>query len=151
MHVTTARVRYADTDQGGVAYHARYLDWFEVGRTEMLRELGFPYARLEREDRRLLTVFEAALEYHRPARYDDLLLIESRLADVRRVRLRIDTRILRQEGGDLLCTGHIWLACVDPEGRPAPIPPRFLEVVERASGKSGAAAGVGVEANRVRG
>jgi acyl-CoA thioester hydrolase len=138
MHVTTARVSYGDTDQAGVAYHARYLHWFEMGRTELMRDAGFSYARLEAERNLLLTVVEAHLEFPKPARYDDVLVIESAVGELRRVRLRIDTRIRRQAGGELLCTGHVVLACVDRQGKPCAIPDDVRERLGQAIGKTGA-------------
>ncbi|MAE96256.1 MAG: hypothetical protein CL910_16510 [Deltaproteobacteria bacterium] len=115
-YVSTVRVRYAETDQGGVAYHSNYLHWFEVGRTEMMRELGYPYADVERVEGVLLTVVEAHLQYHRPAFYDEVLRIESQVSDVRRVRSRIDTLVRRDTDGELLCSGHVWLASVNRSG-----------------------------------
>ena len=106
MHVCNTRVRYAETDQGGVAYHANYLNWFEVGRTDMLRALGHPYAAMERDLDVLLTVTEAHLTYRRPALYDEVLRIETLVSEVRRVRLRIETRIVRGDDDELLCDGH---------------------------------------------
>jgi acyl-CoA thioester hydrolase len=120
--VAWARVRYADTDQGGVAYHASYLLWFEEGRNEMLRELGRPYALVEKEDGVLLTVTEASLRYHRPAFYDDRLRIETRLVDLRRVRMRIETSIYSEDRGELLTSGFIDLACVTKAGRLVALP-----------------------------
>lgn len=122
MHVCTTRVRYAETDQGGVAYHANYLNWFEVGRTDMLRTLGQPYARIERDLGILLTVVEAQLSYRKPALYDEQLRIETRVTELRRVRFRIETRIVRAEDDELLCDGHVWLASVTREGQPIPLP-----------------------------
>ncbi|HMS16792.1 MAG TPA: thioesterase family protein [Planctomycetota bacterium] len=130
--VTTARVRYGDTDQGSVAYHANYLLWFEEGRNEMLRELGRPYALVEREDAVLLTVVEANLRYHRPARYDDVLRIETRLVSLRRVRLQLETSIFSEDRQSLLTTGAITLACVDPSGVPVALPQSLRECLARA-------------------
>lgn len=75
-HTTTVRVRYADTDKMGIVYNGVYLQYFEIGRTELLRAKGMPYIDLERSGV-LLPVLEARLQYHSPARYDDLLDIES--------------------------------------------------------------------------
>jgi acyl-CoA thioester hydrolase len=122
MHVCTTRVRYAETDQGGVAYHANYLHWFEVGRTAMLRDFGQPYAAIERDLGVLLTVTETSLVYRKPALYDDVLRIETRVTEVKRVRLRIDTRVLRVSDDEFLCQGHVWLASVTRDGRPVPLP-----------------------------
>src|SRR5690606_5890712 len=107
--------------------------WFEVGRTEMLREAGLTYARLERERGLRLTVIETGLQYHLPARYDDVLVIESRLTDVKRVRMRISTSIRNQTRNELLCTGHVWLACVTAEGRPCPLPEDVRELLTARS------------------
>lgn len=137
VFVTFARVRYADTDQGGVAYHANYLHWFEDGRNEMLRELGRPYSEVERLDGVLLTVAEAALRYLRPAFYDDRLRIETRLLDCRKVRMELATRVLRDATSEPLATGWIKLACVDRAGKPVPLPPALLECLRRAGGSQG--------------
>jgi acyl-CoA thioester hydrolase len=137
LHTTTARVRYAETDQAGVAYHSNFLLWFEIGRTELFRDLGLPYARLERERGIYLTVTETALQYHRPARYDDLIVIESRITDVKGVRLRISTNIRRQDSNALLCTGHVWLAAVSREGRPSPLPEDVRSLLRTAPSASG--------------
>jgi acyl-CoA thioester hydrolase len=125
-HACELRVRYIETDQGGVVYHANYLVYFEVGRTELMRALGCPYASIE-ELGFLLTVVESHLHYRASARYDDLLVVESSVAEVRRVRLKIATTIRRKADGKLLSDGWIWLACIDREGRVQPFP----EVLER--------------------
>ena len=81
MSVTTeVRVRYAETDQMGIVYYANYLVWFEVGRVELLRALGFSYSVLETEHECILPVVEATCRYRSPARYDDRILIETRPA-----------------------------------------------------------------------
>ena len=141
MHVCTTRVRYAETDQGGVAYHANYLNWFEVGRTDMLRTLGHPYARIERDLDILLTVTEAHLSYRSPALYDELLRIETRIMEMRKVRFRVATRILRAEDEGLLCDGSVWLASVTRDGRPIPLPESLAGVLsaelQSEEGKTG--------------
>jgi acyl-CoA thioester hydrolase len=137
MHVTTVRVRYAETDQAGVAHHASFLPWLEVGRTEMLRDAGYPYSRLESEDGVFLTVTEVGLHFHLPARYDELLVVESTVTDVRRVRVRIATTIRRQAGSALLSSGHVWLACVEGRGRPVPIPAGFLATLRSLASRAG--------------
>ncbi len=135
MHVCTTRVRYAETDQGGVAYHANYLHWLEVGRTELLRDLGQPYAEIERDLGVLLTVTETRLAFRRPALYDDLLRIETRVTEVRRVRVRIDTRILRVPDGEFLCEGHVWLASVTRQGQPVPLPRELGDALRGQQGE----------------
>jgi acyl-CoA thioester hydrolase len=99
MQVTTGvRVRYAETDQMGVVYYANYLVWFEIGRVELLRALGFSYRQLEEEHGCILPVAEARCRYRAPARYDDAILIEARPALLRGSVLKFAYRILRDAG-----------------------------------------------------
>ncbi|MFB6367138.1 acyl-CoA thioesterase [Paenibacillus elgii] len=103
------RVRYQETDQMGVVYHANYLNWFEVGRTEMIRELGMPYQALEARGL-LLPVIEADLKFRSPARYDDLVTIDTKVVELRSLRLQFAYEIKR--GEEVLVTGrtqHVWL------------------------------------------
>lgn len=116
----TIRVRYAETDQMGVVYHARYLDWFEVGRTEMIRSCGMEYRTLE-EKGLLLPVIDLTVQYRKPARYDDWVVIETRLTGFGSVRLEFAYEIRKQADNELLVTGttrHMW---VNREWRPARI------------------------------
>jgi len=101
-----------------------------VGRTEFLRELGYPYAAMER-DGLVLAVVEAHLSYRAPARYDDLLRIETTFEELRRVRTKIATRVLNEETGQLLAEGWIWLASLDTEGRVAVFSAAAKEVLQR--------------------
>ncbi|SCW54674.1 acyl-CoA thioester hydrolase [Paenibacillus tianmuensis] len=103
------RVRYQETDQMGVMYHANYLNWFEVGRTEMIRELGMPYQALEARGL-LLPVIEADLKFRSPARYDDLVTIDTKVVELRSLRIQFAYEIKR--GEEVLVTGrtqHVWL------------------------------------------
>ncbi len=102
-HRHPIRVRYADTDAMGVAYNGVYLTWFEVGRTEWLRARGLPYRAVE-EKGLTLPVVEAHLRLRRAARYDDMLDVEARLAEIRSRSLRFDYRILR----DGVCLADGW-------------------------------------------
>ncbi|WP_088832668.1 acyl-CoA thioesterase [Paenibacillus tyrfis] len=105
----TLRVRYQETDQMGVVYHANYLNWFEVGRTEMIRELGLPYQALETRGL-LLPVIEADLKFRSPARYDDLVTIDTKVVELTSLRIRFAYEIKR--GEEVLVTGgtqHVWL------------------------------------------
>lgn len=124
--VTTVRVRYEETDQGGIAHHSRHVVWFETARTEWLRQLGKPYRELEKEGIRLL-VSEVLVKYHHPAFYDDLLEIEARLLSARGARLEIGY-IVKAPGGELVCTGSTTLACIDSDrGRPRRLPEFFRD------------------------
>ena len=121
MHVTQIRVRYGETDKMGVVYHANYFQYFEVGRTDLIREYGKTYATLEAEGV-LLPVVELDARFHLPARYDDVLLIETRVTDVTVVRVRFAYTIRRQGDDGLIAEGSTVLASVTSGGRPQRMP-----------------------------
>lgn len=105
----TLRVRYQETDQMGVVYHANYLNWFEIGRTELIRSLGMPYQAIEAKGL-LLPVIEAELKFRMPAKYDDIIAIRTRIEEYTNVRLHFSSQIVR--GEELLVSGgtrHVWL------------------------------------------
>ncbi|HIH05376.1 TPA: acyl-CoA thioesterase [Candidatus Woesearchaeota archaeon] len=102
---TEQRVYYADTDHGGVAYYASYLRRFEVGRTELLRELGIEQGELDREGI-LLPVVEVKCEYKSPALYNDIILIETSIMKIGNKSITFSYGILRKEGRKLLAQGH---------------------------------------------
>jgi len=118
-HETHVRVRYGEVDRMGVVYHAHYLAYFEQGRTEFLRAQGSTYREVE-EGGTLLVVVDVGIRFLRPARYDDLLRVRTRLAEARGARLRFEYELLR--GDDLLATGHTTLAATDLAGRPRRLP-----------------------------
>ena len=99
------RVRYAETDQMGVVYHANYLVWFEVGRVEMLRSFDLPYSRLEQEFGCMIAVAGAEVRYRSPARYDDDIAVRTRLLAMRGPVLRIGYQVVRAGEDKLLCEG----------------------------------------------
>ena len=103
---TLARVRYKDTDQMGVVYYGNYFTFFEVGRVEYMRERGIAYKQMEREDDSYIMVTEASCRYLRPARYDDLLRIRTRVSESRRRSIRFSYEILRHDSSELLATGE---------------------------------------------
>jgi len=123
-HVSSAavRVRYAETDQMGFAYYGNYMAWFEVGRCEWLRSLGWSYRELEARDAVMLPVIEAHCEYRRPARYDDELLIRARGELLSPVRIRFTYEVVRADGGAVLASGHTVHASTDLSGRPKRLP-----------------------------
>jgi acyl-CoA thioester hydrolase len=104
----------------GVVYHAEYLVWCEVGRTDYIRSLGLPYAELERRGT-ILAVAEATIRYHTPARYDDLIRVETRLVDVRSRAISFEY-LIRNVTGDRLATARTLLVSLDRDGRPSSIP-----------------------------
>lgn len=128
-HETRVRVRYPDTDQMGVVYHGRYLEYFETGRTELLRDFGLAYSTIEAGGI-LLPVLEAHVVMRRPARYDEMLTIVSFLRELPTARLHIDYEIRRD--GELLVTGSTIHAFTTADGmRPVRPPREFMEVMTR--------------------
>jgi acyl-CoA thioester hydrolase len=123
------RVRYAETDQMGVVYHSHYLVWCEVGRTEHLRSLGTDYATVEKAGT-TLAVAEASLRYHAPARYDDLVRIETTLSSVRSRVITFDYVITNAESGARLVTARTALIALTPEGKPHSLSARMRELLE---------------------
>ena len=123
-HRTTCRVIYADTDNMGVAYHANYLRWFEIGRTEMFRALGIPYKRIETEGI-FLPVSEVHCKFMIPAKYDDMLDIEVSLDTHIKGGMKFDYRIFSDEGEKIHAEGYTRHAFVDRNGRVIR-PPKFL-------------------------
>lgn len=116
-HKTSIRVIYADTDAMGVVYHTNYIKWFEVGRCELLRGIGYPYARLE-EEGILLPVAECSCKYKQPAVYDDMLEITARVAEMKGATVILEYEIRRLETGELLVTGATKHAITDPKFKP---------------------------------
>lgn len=124
--ITHLRVRYAETDQMGVVYYANYLVWFEVGRTEWLRETGWSYREME-ADNISLPVIETRCEYHQPVRYDDEIEIRTRATLLTPVRIRFDYDVVR--AGDIVAaSGHTMHAALGSTGRPRRMPRRVLEM-----------------------
>lgn len=121
-HRSQFAVRYHETDQMGVVHHAVYVHYFEVGRTEMMQAHGLDYAEMERRGS-LLAVVDVGLRYVAPARFGDVLVVETTLTSVERVRVQFQYRVLRSgEDEQLLARGHSLLACVDRDLNPARIP-----------------------------
>jgi acyl-CoA thioester hydrolase len=112
------RVRYAETDQMGVVYHANYLVWCEVGRTDYIRRFGTTYAKLETQGIRL-AVTEAALRYHAGATYDDPIVVETRLVSVRSRSIVFSYEIRHETTGKLLVSASTTLMSLGADGRPA--------------------------------
>jgi acyl-CoA thioester hydrolase len=121
---TTIRVRYADTDRMGVVYYANYFVWFEVGRTEWLRDNGWSYRDMEADGGVMLPVIEAHCDYRQSARYDDILEIRTRATLLTPVRVRFDYEIVRTSDTVVAATGHTVHAALDAGGRPRRLPDR---------------------------
>ena len=115
-HVTTVRVTYRMTDQMGVVYYGNYLELFEIGRTELLRATGLTYRQME-SDGYYLPAVHVACDFLSPARYDDLLLIQTRISHLSRIRIDFTYEILRAEDQALLCRGVSRHAIIGNGGR----------------------------------
>lgn len=126
------RVRYAETDQMGVVYHANYLVWFEVGRVELLRQMGLNYREMEREHGCMIAVVEASARYRAPARYDDELVIRTRMTGVRKSMVRFVYSVDRASDGLVLCTGETVHVAVGRDMRRRDLPEGFLEYFREA-------------------
>lgn len=124
------RVYYEDTDAGGVVYHAQYLNFMERARTEWLRALGFEQDDLAAADQVVFAVRRAEVDFRRPARFNDALVVSSRLQRLRRASLTFDQEIRRESDGELLVQAQVQVACVHAGRlRPAPIPERILREI----------------------
>ena len=127
-HTTSIRVRYRDTDKMGVVYHGVYLEYFDTGRTEMLRDFGMPYTSIE-ENGFMLLVLEAAVQIKNSARFDDLITVRSMMHSMPTARFQIDYELLYND--TLLATGHTVHAFVSAETmRPVRPPKDFLVLME---------------------
>lgn len=111
-NTTEIRVIYADTDAMGVVYHTNYIKWFEVGRCELLRNIGYPYAQLEQEGI-MLPLAECSCKYKVPAVYDDILEIKAAISEIKAATITIEYVIRRKETGELLVTGMTKHAVTD--------------------------------------
>jgi len=122
---TSIRVRYAETDQMGVVYYGNYFTWFEVGRVEFCRQLGFEYKKMELEDDSYIVVAEASCRYKRPARFDDLLTIRTRVTEAQRRTIRFGYEILNAASGEIVATGETLHVICDHTGRPKSLPEKY--------------------------
>jgi acyl-CoA thioester hydrolase len=121
------RVRYAETDQMGVVYHSNYLIWFEVGRVELIRSLGLDYKRMEEEEGCGIAVVDVHVRYRSPARYDDELVVETRLLAARGAVVKFGYRVLRIPDGTLLCEGETVHVVVGKDMKKMCLPAKYAE------------------------
>ncbi|MCL2005719.1 MAG: acyl-CoA thioesterase [Planctomycetaceae bacterium] len=118
-HEVQVRIRYQETDKMSIVYHGNYFTFFEIGRTEYLRNCGYTYRKME-EEGVFAVVVKAECSYHKAAMYDDLITIKTTIKRITRVKIEYGHQVLR--GNELLATGHITLAFVDAEGKLRPAP-----------------------------
>ena len=127
------RVRYAETDQMRVVYHSNFFIWFEIGRVELLRSLGFSYRELE-SDGYHLPVAEARCRYKAPALYDDTLVIRTRLVNLRPSLITFGYQTIRQSDGALLAEGESTHIVVGSKKKKIQLPEKYLAAFRRAIG-----------------
>ena len=128
--ITEIRVRYADTDQMKMVYYAKYFEYFESGRSDLLRDIGLPYPEIERMGFHL-PVIEAHAKYHKSARYDDLLRVTTILRERPLAKIRLEYQIHNAETNDLLVEGYTIHTFIDTATqKPKRAPERFLEAIE---------------------
>ena len=129
------RVRYAETDQMGVVYHANHFIWFEVGRVEFLRQLGFSYREMEKEDACFIAVVDARCRYKAPARYDDEIIVRTHIKNVRESLVHFGYELVRVSDGTVLAEGETTHIVTDPQMNVRPIPEKYMRVFQQAVGR----------------
>jgi len=135
IHRHKCRVLYGDTDSGGVVYYANYLRYFEAGRTEFMRDLVSSYKELE-DMGYILPVVECYARYKASAFYDDLLIIETSLVEVKKVSCRFHYRITREGEDKLLLTGYTVNAVTNRDGKLTKLPADFVERLKKVQGQA---------------
>ena len=129
------RVRYAETDQMGVAYHSNHFIWFEVGRVELMRQLGFSYKDMEQIDNCHMPVVDARCRYRVPAVYDEEVIVRTHLKNVRESVVRFSYELRRAADGRLLATGETMHIAVDSEKKITVFPEKYMKALRAAIGK----------------
>ena len=135
VNETRLRVRYAETDQMGVVYHSNHLIWFEIGRVELIRQLGFSYRDMERDDGCFIAVAEARCRYRAPIYYDDEVIVRTKLKSVRESVVHFSYELVRGGSGALLAEGETTHIVTDANFKIAALPDKYLKVFREAVGK----------------
>jgi len=127
---TKVRVIYADTDAMGIVYHTNYIRWFELGRNELMRQLGVAYTELEKLGLNL-PLTKVSCHYLASARYDQLLVIETGFDYIKRASIRFNSKIWDENREKILVEGYTTHACTNREGKIRRIPPLLLELTDK--------------------
>ena len=135
INETRLRVRYAETDQMGVVYHSNHLIWFEVGRVELLRQLGFSYRDMEREDGRFIAVAEATCRYRAPVYYDEEVVVRTTLKTVRESVIIFSYELLKADSEKLIAEGETTHIVTDSNMKVAELPKKYFTAFRAAIGK----------------
>ena len=133
---TRLRVRYAETDQMGVVYHTNHLVWFEVGRVELMRQMGFSYRDLEQDDGRFIAVAEVKCRYRAPVYYDEEVVVRTRLKSVRTSVVVFSYELVRVQGETLLAEGETTHIVTDSSMKIVPLPEKYLKAFRAAVSRS---------------
>jgi acyl-CoA thioester hydrolase len=129
------RARYAETDQMGVVYHANHFIWFEIGRVDFMRQLGFNYRDMERDHGCFIPVVDARCRYKAPARYDDEIIVRTHLRNVRESVIHFGYELVRASDQEVLAEGETMHMILDAKMKPAPLPENYLKAFRNAIGK----------------
>ena len=129
------RVRYAETDRMGVVYHSHFVIWFEIGRVELMRQLGFRYRDMEENENCHIPVADLHVRYKEPALYDDEILVRTRLKDVHRSLLRFHYEILRASDQTVLAEGETTHLVVDGKLKRRSLPQKYVAAFSEAVAK----------------
>ena len=132
VNETRLRVRYAETDQMGMVYHSNHFIWFEVGRVELLRQMGFSYRDMESQDNRFIAVAEATCRDRAPARYDEEVLVRTRLKSARDSMVHFGYELVRLSDGALLAEGETTHIVTDAQMKIAVLPDKYLNAFRAA-------------------
>jgi acyl-CoA thioester hydrolase len=124
---TKLRVRYAETDKMGVVYHSNFVIWFEVGRVELLRQLGFQYSDMETEDDCHIPVVDLCVRYKAPAQYDDEIVVRTQIKNVRSSLLHFSYEIFREADRILLATGETIHIIVNRKLQRTALPEKYMQ------------------------
>jgi acyl-CoA thioester hydrolase len=135
VNETRLRVRYAETDQMGVVYHSNHFVWFEVGRVELMRQLGFSYRDMEREDNCYIAVVDARCRYRAPATYDDEIIVRTYIKSVRDSVVHFGYELLRASDGLLIAEGETTHIAIDGDKKTTTFPPKYMTVLRAAVGR----------------
>jgi acyl-CoA thioester hydrolase len=136
VNETRLRVRYAETDKMGVVYHANHFVWFEVGRVELLRQLGFSYRDMEDKDGRFIAVVEAKCRYRAPTRYDEEVIVRTTLSNVRDSVIHFAYELLRADDNSLIAEGETTHIVTDENMKVTVLPEKYLKAFRVALGKT---------------
>jgi acyl-CoA thioester hydrolase len=134
VNETRIRVRYAETDQMGVVYHANHFVWFEIGRVELFRQLGFSYKDMEHEDDCFIAVVDAQCRYKAPVHYDDEVIVRTFLKHVREKVIRFSYELRSADTGNLLAEGETTHIVANSKMKSRPLPEKYMRVFRAAVG-----------------